>query len=213
MNVEQANLRSGIEYTAEKHQAAGYGFLSDFLGSERDSGEVGIVGSIDEDIVDASHAQEQGDQCDGGEFVLGKELLGSNKAAGDSQQDHEGAKDGGPPADQQRGLVLRKVSQRRRVRVDGHGGLFAAKGPRPSTSAEGSTSEEGGKKRFLLVVEAMSRKSSVVGSGGVVAMAASRWATGARSFCAASLPGHEAAALRLQAGTLCWRAGFGGVAA
>jgi hypothetical protein len=65
-----------------------------------------------------------------------------------------------------------------------------------------------------LVVEALSRWSSVVGSGGVVAMAASRWAAGARSFCAASLPGHEAAALRLQAGALCWRrAGFGGVAA
>lgn len=64
------------------------------------------------------------------------------------------------------------------------------------------------------MVEAISAKSSVVDFGTVVAMAASRWATGARRFCAASLPGHEAAALRLQAGALCWRmAGFGGVAA
>lgn len=85
------------------------------FGSEGDSGEVGIVGAIDEDKVDASHAQKQGDQGDCGELVFGKELLGSNEAAGDSQQDHEGAEDGGPPADQQRGLVLRKGSQRRRV--------------------------------------------------------------------------------------------------
>lgn len=111
----EQNLRRGVENTAEKHQAAGYGFLSEFLGSEGDSGEVGIVSSIDEDKVDASHAQKQGNQGDCGEFVFGKELFGSDEAADDSQQDHEGAEDGGPPADQQRRLVLRKVSQRRRV--------------------------------------------------------------------------------------------------
>lgn len=83
---------------------------------EGDSSEVGVVGAVDEDDVNTTHAQEQGNQGDGGIFVFGKELFGSDEAAGDAKQDHEGAEDGGPPADKQRGLVLRsKVSQRRRI--------------------------------------------------------------------------------------------------
>lgn len=85
------------------------------VGGKCDAGEIGIVGAVGEDEVDAAHAQEQGDQGDGGELVFGEELFGSDKSAGDAKQDHKGAEDCGPPADKQRGLVLRKRSQRRGI--------------------------------------------------------------------------------------------------
>lgn len=89
---------------------------------------------------------------------------------------------------QQRARARRPPQRARRARREGKGG-------------------RGGGRGYIA-------RSAVVGFEIVVVMAASRWATGARSFCAASLPGHEAAALRLQAGALCWRiVGFGGVAA
>lgn len=71
--------------------------------------------------MDASHAQGEGDDGEGGNLVLKKETLGADKAASDAQADHDGAKRRHPPADEQGGLVVAKGQQAGRVRVKRHG--------------------------------------------------------------------------------------------
>lgn len=107
--------------------------------------KIGVVGSIDEDDVHATHASIHGQQGIKGHLVLGKEHLGADEATSNPQQNDDSAEQSCPPAHQECRLHVWPRDQLRSFRVDCH--LFVAfatvlrgarRGwPRPSTSVEG----------------------------------------------------------------------------
>lgn len=90
------------------------------LVAKRNAFKVGIVCAVEENIVNASHAQDQRDDGDGSNLVFEEKALRSDKAACNPKKDHEGAKRRHPPTYKQRRLVMPKGLEAGRLRVDGH---------------------------------------------------------------------------------------------
>lgn len=63
-------LRSGIEEAAQQDKAASYGLLVLLVRIKSDAFEIGIVGAVEKDVVDAGHAEGEGNKCYGGNLVL-----------------------------------------------------------------------------------------------------------------------------------------------
>jgi len=107
------HLRRSIKEAAGQDQTAGDGFLMYLVVGENHVAEIGVVGSKDEDKMDAGHTHDQRNQCKRGDPILEEQSLRANEAAGYPQQDHQGAKGCGPPADKQRRLVAPEGPQLR----------------------------------------------------------------------------------------------------
>ena len=76
------------------------------LVGERGAVQLGVVGAVDQDDLDAAHAREQRHEGQGGRLVLAEELLGPDEAPNDPHGDDDDAEQGDPPAHQQSRLVL-----------------------------------------------------------------------------------------------------------
>ena len=103
---EKVDIRRSVEDTAEEDQAAGDGFPADVVLGEGHALELGIVCAVEQDVVDAGDAHKQRDECQGGRLVLLEQALCPHEAAGDADEDDDGTEDGGPPADEQRWLIV-----------------------------------------------------------------------------------------------------------
>ena len=120
----ERDIRRSVQYAREQHEAAGNLPVPKIRRRQLDAVKVSIVGAVQEDIVDASHAQEERYQGDGGHPVLGEQALSADEATDDAQADDARAEGRRPPADKEGWLVEFKVAEGRRVRVERHGCRF-----------------------------------------------------------------------------------------
>lgn len=125
-----------MEDATGEHEATANGAAVEVLVSVRKAVEIDIVGAKDEDGMDASHAEEEGDNGQGHDAVLDEQALGANVAACDAQENNGEAEDGAPPAHKQGRLDLCKGHRGRCVRIEAHGckswQLFGNSQPRNS---------------------------------------------------------------------------------
>jgi hypothetical protein len=91
------HIRRRVENPTGQYKATG-DFLSAYIFvTELDTVEIGIIGAVKENVVDAAHAQVQWNQCEGSDAVFSEESFGSYKATGESQEDDESAERRCPP--------------------------------------------------------------------------------------------------------------------
>lgn len=116
------DIRCCVKDAAEEDEATGNLSATEVICGQIYAAQVDIVGAVDEDVVDATHAQEERHEGSSGDAVLGKEALGADEATDEAQDDDAGAQGRGPPADEEGGLVVAEVAIVGGIRVDGHGG-------------------------------------------------------------------------------------------
>ena len=107
------HIRRSVEHASRENKPTRNRLLPDLLIGEINATKVGIVGAVYEDEVHASHAQEDGNKSQGGNLVFPEELLCADEPTKDTDDDHNGAEDGDPPADQECGLVIVGATQGR----------------------------------------------------------------------------------------------------
>lgn len=83
--------------------------------------EIDVVGAVDEDNMDTTHAEEKRDDGQGHGAVLDKQTLRTNVAASYSQEDDGEAENGDPPANKQGRLDLCECEHGRRCGMETHG--------------------------------------------------------------------------------------------